>query len=67
MPLGWLQKKRLLQPAATQKPVGLDKTLIFVAECLSEGEFGRLERALSVEDFEVGGGAALIAHVGEAD
>jgi hypothetical protein len=55
-----------LLPAAAQGPVEMDKTLVFVATRLGEGEFGGVERALAVEDFEVCGGAALIAHVGEA-
>ena len=54
-------------PAAAEGAIQADEALVFGALSLGECKLGVEERALAVEDFEVGGSAAAIAHVGEAD
>src|ERR1700726_4217705 len=51
----------LLPPAAAQRLVKLHYALELVAAVLRQSELGAEERALVVEDFQVGGDAAAVA------
>src|SRR5579864_2186932 len=57
----------LLLPASAERPVELDQALVLGATRLRECEFGGKEGALAVQNFEICGGASLVAHVGQAD
>src|SRR6516225_462 len=57
----------LVLPAAAEGAIEADEALVFGALSLSERELGVEERALTIENFEVGGGAAAITHVREPD
>ena len=59
--------RRLCLPAAAKRAIELHETLILVATRLRKSEFRGKERPLAVQDFEISGGAALVAHDGEAD
>ena len=57
----------MVLPAAAEGAIEADEALVFGALSLSERELGVEERALTIENFEVGGGAAAITHVREPD
>src|SRR6516225_11902731 len=57
----------LVLPAAAEGAIEADEALVFGALGLSERELGVEERALPIENFEVGGSAAAITHVREPD
>src|SRR6266571_8439015 len=58
---------RLLPPASAKCPVQLHETLIFGAARLRECQLSGKERALTVQHFEISGGASLVAHGGQVD
>src|SRR5260370_35243820 len=57
----WADFSRLF-PAAAQCFIELDKTLVLVVSRLRQRKFGSKERSLAIEDREISGGAALVAH-----
>src|SRR5712664_1322833 len=57
----------LLLPASAECPVELHETLVLSAARLCKCELSGKERPLSVQDFEISGGASLVAHVGQPD
>jgi len=59
--------RNLLLPASAKRPIKLHETLIFIPSSLRQSEFRGEQRPLAVQHFEISGGAALVAHVGEAD
>src|SRR6266705_3735110 len=60
-------ERHLLLPASAQSPVKLHETLVLGAARLREREFSGKERALTVQHFEISGGASLVAHGGQVD
>ena len=58
---------RLLLPASAECPVKLHETLVLRAARLRECEFRGKEGSLSVQDFEIRGGAPLVTHIGQAN
>jgi hypothetical protein len=59
--------KRLVLPASAESSVKLHETLVLGAARLRECEFSGKERPLAVQDFEISGGASVVAHIGQAD
>src|ERR1700722_20783136 len=57
----------LCLPAPAKRCVESHETLILVASRLRQREFSGEKRPLAVQHFEISGGAALVAHDGEAD
>jgi len=57
----------LCLPAAAKCPVELHETLIFVTPRLRQGEFCGKKGPLTVQHFEISGGAALVPHDREAN
>jgi hypothetical protein len=49
-----------LLPASAKRLVELHKTLVLVAAVLRQGQLGAEERALVVENFQIGGDAAAV-------
>ena len=48
-------------PATAQRLIDLHKALIFVTLRLRQSELGIVERALAIEDFQIGGNASPVA------
>ena len=51
----------VLLPAASKRLIELHKALIFVTPRLRQSELGIVERALTIEDLEIGGDASPVA------
>jgi hypothetical protein len=57
----------LLLPTPAKCLIKLHETLIFIPSSLRQSEFRGKQRPLAVQHFQISGGTALVAHVGEAD
>src|SRR5690242_15357545 len=55
----------LLLPASAERPIKLHKTLVLCAARLRERQFGRKQRPLAVQHFEIRRGTSLVAHFGQ--
>jgi len=56
----------LLLPSAAKSFVELHEASILISACISERQLGRVERALTIENFEIVSRPTLIAHFREA-
>ena len=55
--------RRLLLPAAAQGTVEMHQTLVLIPSRFCKGKFSRKERALTVQNFKVGGGTSCVSHI----